>query len=166
MKILLLFMLAISSAAYQSQAQDSYFTSLESLCDHTLHSKACFRSLSTLVDSKKIYDPHFIFKISIRMSINEVFRAFEDFSEDGVMTPTIVDTKQKILLSSLESCRDFLSLALYNLNTSLPTDDSVVTAETRTNFRTRLSAAGADLQTCLDDFEHAPGAIRKAVAAN
>lgn len=77
------------------------------------------------------------------------------------------DTKEEILLSALESCRYFLSLALYNLNLSKATGDSALTTyETRTNFRTWLSAAGADLQTCIDGFEYASDEIRKMVSAN
>ncbi|KAL1556466.1 pectinesterase [Salvia divinorum] len=49
---------------------------------------------------------------------------------------------------------------------SVPTDNSVAIVRTRTNFRTWLSAARADLQTCLDAFEWAPDAIRKTIAVN
>ncbi|KAK6146602.1 hypothetical protein DH2020_020471 [Rehmannia glutinosa] len=96
----------------------------------------------------------------------EITRVSKNFSENGTLAQTIKHTNEKILISALESCRDFLSLALYNLNLSLPTSGSVTTHETRTNFRTWLSAADADLQACMYDFEYTRDDARKAVAAN
>lgn len=167
LKLMVFFMLTISSQTYQSQSQNSFLTSLELLCDDTFYSKACFDSLSPLLDTGKNYESSFIYNVSVKMSINEVSRVSEEFSHNGVLnlSPEIVDGKEKILLSAIETCRDLLSLALYNLNMSLPTHDSVAKAQARADFRTWLSAARADLQTCLDGFEHGPDMIRKTVAA-
>ncbi|KAK4423298.1 putative pectinesterase/pectinesterase inhibitor 24 [Sesamum alatum] len=94
-------------------------------------------------------------------------RVSKNFSEKGLLVQTVEDTHEKILLSALEGCQEFLSLALYNLNLSLPTSSGALTTyENRTNFRTWLSAAGADLQTCMDGFEYAPDGVRKIVTTN
>ncbi|KAG8381724.1 hypothetical protein BUALT_Bualt05G0002400 [Buddleja alternifolia] len=67
----------------------------------------------------------------------------------------------------MESFHDLLSLAIYNLNWSLPTSASALTAhETRTNFRTWLSAVEADLETCKDGFQYAPFEVRNIVLEN
>ncbi|GFP94009.1 putative pectinesterase/pectinesterase inhibitor 24 [Phtheirospermum japonicum] len=114
------------------------------------------------------YDSEFFYNLSVQVSIDEISKASKNFnSENGILTQTIKHTHDKLTLSALQSCRVFLSLALYNLNWSLPTSRSALTThETRTNFRTWLSAAGADLQTCKNGFEYAPNEVQKLVIAN
>ena len=154
---LMLFLISCT-IIHQSQAQDSLFSSLQSLCDDILYSEACLHNFSPLLDSKNSYDLQIIYNISVQMSKNEVFRVLQDFSQN--------DGKDIILLSPHETCRDFLTMALDNLNMSVPTDNSVALARTRTNFRTWLRATIADLQTCLVAFERTQDAIRKRIAAN
>ncbi|KAK6146601.1 hypothetical protein DH2020_020470 [Rehmannia glutinosa] len=161
--------LAISFGLSQSIKDKPFFTSLKTLCEMTLYPKTCYDALSPLIhEPNNNYDSQFLYNISVQVSIDEITRVSNNFSENGKLTQTLIKhTKEKLLLSAIESCRDFLSLALYNLNSSLPTSSSALTThETRTNFRTWLSAAGADLQTCMNGFEYAPDEARKVVAAN
>ncbi|KAK6146600.1 hypothetical protein DH2020_020469 [Rehmannia glutinosa] len=165
---MLSFMLAISFGLSQSKLDKPFFTSIKALCEMTIYPKTCYDALSPLThDSKNNHDSQFLYNISVQVSIDEITRVSKRFSENGILTQTLEHTKETLLLSALESCRDFLSLALYNLNWSLPTNGSALTTrETRTNFRTWLSAAGAGLQTCMDDFEYAPDEVRKFVSAS
>ncbi|KAL8519817.1 hypothetical protein ACS0TY_010669 [Phlomoides rotata] len=56
--------------------------------------------------------------------------------------------------SAAASCLELLSLALYNLNLSLPTSGSVPTPQALIVFKTNLCATVAYIDTCLDGFEH------------
>ncbi|KAK6146598.1 hypothetical protein DH2020_020467 [Rehmannia glutinosa] len=134
----------------------------------TPYPNTCYDNLSPQIDYKNSYDPQFLYNISVQVTINEISKVlYENFTGTRILTRTSQDIDDFYLLSALESCRDFLSLALYNLNWSLPTSGSALTTrETRTNFRTWLSAAGADLQACMDGFEYAPDEVRKVVTAN
>ncbi|KAL0326749.1 UNVERIFIED_CONTAM: putative pectinesterase/pectinesterase inhibitor 24 [Sesamum angustifolium] len=149
------------------QIHKPFFTSLKTLCDVTLYPRTCYNTLSPLIHSKNEYDPQLLYTLSLQVSIHEVSRVSKNFSDKGILVRTIEDLHENILLSALEGCQEFLSLALYNLNLSLPTSaGALTTSENRTNFRTWLSAAGADLQTCMDGFEYAPDEVRKIVSAN
>ncbi|KAL3635159.1 hypothetical protein CASFOL_019706 [Castilleja foliolosa] len=91
--------------------------------------------------------------------MDEISRVHSNF------TKILENMDKNITLSSaLQSCRGFMSLALYNLNRSLPTSGSALTTRvTRTNFRVWISGVGADLQTCKDDFKYAPNKVRDLV---
>ncbi|KAK4490494.1 hypothetical protein RD792_001174 [Penstemon davidsonii] len=73
--------------------------------------------------------------------------------------------KGKKMQSALESCRELLDLALYNLNWTIPTNNNVnlATEETREYIKTWVSGAGAELETCIDGFDYAPHEVRKVV---
>lgn len=103
-----------------------------------------------------------LYNISVQLSINEVSRVSENFSLDGKLAQILHQhIDQNTLLPALQTCRNFLSLALYDLNRSLlPTSDVLTSYATRTDFRTWLSAAETYLQTCMDSYEHAPNEVR------
>ncbi|KAL7149698.1 hypothetical protein ABFS83_05G058200 [Erythranthe nasuta] len=166
-KIMFVFTFVFSFGFSQSKLDKTLFTTLSVLCDTTLHPNTCYDNLSPLIDSKNNYDTRLFYNLSVQVSINEVSRVYKTFSTDGKLTQILENTNEKILLSAMKSCRNFLSLALYNLKGSLPTSTSVLTTyETRTEFRTLLSAVGSDLNTCMDGFEYAPDEVRKVVAEN
>ncbi|KAL2467636.1 putative pectinesterase/pectinesterase inhibitor 24 [Forsythia ovata] len=92
-----------------------------------------------------------IYEQSIQSAIDEISRAFKDFSQDGILQSL---AREKTAVSALESCRLYLSLALDNLNNSLVSPrefelDSTVVDD----IKIRLSGAGADLKTCIDEFD-------------
>ncbi|KAL3635829.1 hypothetical protein CASFOL_020376 [Castilleja foliolosa] len=155
MKIII-FLLTIFIGLSHCKQDNPFFTSLKAICDNTLHPNTCYDSLFPLIDSNQnTYDPHFLYNISIQVAINEISRVHSNFTK-------ILENidKNTYLSSALESCRDFMSLALYNLNRSLPISGRDLTIrETRTNFRVWISGAGADLQTCKDDFKYTPNEV-------
>ncbi|KAL3635835.1 hypothetical protein CASFOL_020382 [Castilleja foliolosa] len=159
MKILS-FMLTIFIGLSHCKQDNPFFTSLKAICDNTLHPNTCYDSLFPLIDSNQnTYDPYFLYNTSIQVAMDEISRVNVNFMN-------ILENiyKNTYLSSVLESCRDSMSLALYNLNRSLLTNGSALTTrETRTNFRVWISGVGADLQTCKDGFKYAPNEARDLV---
>ncbi|KAG8365850.1 hypothetical protein BUALT_Bualt17G0014800 [Buddleja alternifolia] len=150
--------------------QDKPFkTSLKTLCEMSLYPITCYHSLTPLIDSKHdSFDSLVLYKLSIQTSITEVSRVYKDFFENGISTQKLEDLKDiRSLISPIESCHVLFSLALHNLNWSLPTlITTVKILETRGDYKTWLSATIANLQTCIDGFEYAPDGVRKIVTEN
>ncbi|KAI3473601.1 hypothetical protein Pfo_031383 [Paulownia fortunei] len=167
MKTIVGFLIAIAFGVCKAKEDKPYKASLKTPCEMTLYPSTCYHSLAPLIDSEIGYDSLLLYNLSIQVSITEVSRVSKDFAENGTLTRRLQDIKDRSLPSALESCRVFLSLALYNLNLSIPTSTSVVTThETRGDFKTWLSATVADLETCIDGFEYAPDEVRKIVVEN
>ncbi|KAL3652831.1 hypothetical protein CASFOL_002512 [Castilleja foliolosa] len=163
MKLMLIFMLSIFIGFSQSQPNKPFFTSLNKLCNMILYTKTCYDTLSPLIDTKITYDSEFFYNLSLQVSTDEILKASKKFnSENGILARKIKHSHDKLTLSALQSCRVLLSLALYNLDLSLPTS-ALTTHENRTDFITWLSALIADLQMCKDRFEYAPNEIQKLV---
>ncbi|KAL2503482.1 putative pectinesterase/pectinesterase inhibitor 24 [Abeliophyllum distichum] len=104
-----------------------------------------------IVESRCETQTQLIYEQSVQSAIDEISRAFKDFSQDGILQSLARD---KTAVSALESCRLYLSLALDNLNNSLVSPrefelDSTVIDD----IKIRLSGAGADLKTCIDEFD-------------
>ncbi|KAK6152996.1 hypothetical protein DH2020_012635 [Rehmannia glutinosa] len=130
-----------------------------------------YHSLTPQIDS--MHDDYnflvLLYKFTVQESITEVSRVSNDFAENGTLPRRLQDyiNKDKSLPSALESCRLFLSLALYNLNRARPAttyyDNVIITHEDVADFKTWLSAAIADFETCTDGFEYASDQVRKIV---
>ncbi|KAL3830684.1 hypothetical protein ACJIZ3_019486 [Penstemon smallii] len=137
----------------------SSFTSLKSLCDLTIYSNTCHENFAPIInDSKTTYNSQLLYEHSVQISINEVSRASKNFSENGTFVKTFQSIgDDKNFNSALESCNVLFSLALHNLNSSLPTSSY----KTRDDLITWLSASNANLQTCLDGYEYAPNEVKE-----
>ncbi|KAL8534883.1 hypothetical protein ACS0TY_010786 [Phlomoides rotata] len=106
------------------------------------------------------------YNLSIQRSLNAVSRSSGDFDENGRLSREI-KTLDKILQSRTASCRELLSLAMYNLNISLHTSASIDPLRTTlVYFKTNLCATLAHIETCIDAFEYAPEKTRNMVAAS
>ncbi|KAL0316507.1 UNVERIFIED_CONTAM: putative pectinesterase/pectinesterase inhibitor 46 [Sesamum radiatum] len=106
-------------------------------------------------------DSVLLYKLSVQAAIDEVSRVSEDF-ENGTLARRLQGIKVPGLPSAMESCRMLLSMAQYNLNQSVPISiSSVPSYDTRFDFRTWLSAAIADFETCVDGFEYSSDEARK-----
>ncbi|KAF5950358.1 hypothetical protein HYC85_012351 [Camellia sinensis] len=128
----------------------SMSTSVKAVCDVTLYPDSCFTSLKPLVNSTHV-QPEDLFKLSIYVAINELSRASEYFSQNGVFK----GVTDNMSLAALESCRKLLDLALDHLNTSyLSTADltTITLHDAFDDLKTWLSSAGTYQQTCIDGF--------------
>ena len=89
------------------------------------------------------------------LTMQQISSAIPYFSDNGeigrMINNTNVDSinadNNKLALSALTCCQEFLSLAVYNLNRSLSTD------VTKAGMMSMICAAGTILQTCIDGFE-------------
>ncbi|KAL0427955.1 UNVERIFIED_CONTAM: Pectinesterase 3 [Sesamum latifolium] len=110
------------------------------------------------------YDSALLYKLSVQAAIDEVSRISEDFAENGTLTRRLQGIKVAGLPSAIESCRMLSSMAQYNLNRSVPiSTKNVPSYDTRFDFRTWLSAAIADFETCVDGFEYSSEEARNIV---
>ncbi|KAL2227941.1 UNVERIFIED_CONTAM: putative pectinesterase/pectinesterase inhibitor 32 [Sesamum indicum] len=110
------------------------------------------------------HDSVLLYKLSVQAAIDEVSRVSEDFAENGTLTRRLRGIKVAGLPSAMESCRMLLSMAQYNLNQSAPiSTNDVPPYDTRFDFRTWLSAAIADFDTCVDGFEYSSDGARNIV---
>ncbi|XP_073042386.1 pectinesterase-like [Primulina eburnea] len=140
-------------------------TSVKELCSMTPYPNACRDSLGSshiIRSMTELYPSPVLYKISVEISTNEVSKALKEFvHENG----TLAKNASIASISSLGTCIQLLSIALDNLNSSLPTtnSDASMSKEARDNFRTWLSASYADLQTCVDGFDDASHDVRRQV---
>ncbi|XP_028104942.1 putative pectinesterase/pectinesterase inhibitor 24 [Camellia sinensis] len=128
----------------------SMSTSVKAVCDVTLYPDSCFTSLKPLVNSTHV-QPEDLFKLSIYAAINELSRASQYFSQNGVFE----GLTDNMSLAALESCRELLGLTFDHLNTSyLSTADltTITLHDAFDDLKTWLSSAGTYQQTCIDGF--------------
>ncbi|PIN01820.1 Pectinesterase [Handroanthus impetiginosus] len=157
MNIIIGFTIVFALEVGKSNCQDNFFnstTSPKTLCEMTPYPNACY-----YIQKEGVNDSLLLYKLSVQLSIQEVLRV------STVLNQTFKDMKDPSLISAIESCQILLSLSLNNLNQSIPTT-SFVTPDTQHDFQTWLSAADADLETCIDGFEYATDNIRNIVNQN
>ncbi|KAL0427911.1 UNVERIFIED_CONTAM: Retrovirus-related Pol polyprotein from transposon RE1 [Sesamum latifolium] len=119
-----------------------------------------------LIDSRNgdKYDSVLLYKLSVQASIDEVSRVSEDFAENGTLTRRLLGIEVAGLPSAIESRQLLLSMAQYNLNRSVPISTNTVPPyDARFDFRTWLSAALADFDTCVHGFEYSSDEARNIV---
>ncbi|VVA28015.1 PREDICTED: pectinesterase [Prunus dulcis] len=137
----------------------SLSTSVKAVCDVTLYQDSCYSSLGALVNSTNA-KPEDLFKLAIRVAINELSKAASRFSGDGILNGTSNDTLSK---AALENCQELLSLALDHLNDSLSDDKSLF--DVFDDLKTWLSSSGTYQQTCIDGFDDAKAELKDKIVS-
>lgn len=132
---------------------------MKAVCDVTLYQDSCYSSLGALVNSTNA-KPEDLFKLAIRVAINELSKAASRFSGDGILNGTSNDTLSK---AALENCQELLSLALDHLNDSLSDDKSLF--DVFDDLKTWLSSSGTYQQTCIDGFDDAKAELKDKIVS-
>ncbi|KAL6010502.1 hypothetical protein ACLOJK_000935 [Asimina triloba] len=124
-------------------------SALKAVCNVTQYEDACLSSLLPVQDSSGDADPEEIFKLSLRVAIDELNRisALPDRLAAG--------TSDAGLKQALADCKGLFDDAVEQLNNSLssmqPGQDSKMLSETKLDdIRTWISAAATDQESCLD----------------
>lgn len=123
-------------------------SSIKAVCDVTLYKDTCYNSIAPAANSSYTH-PEDLFKLSIKVAIDELSRASQYFSE--VFFKRFIHDQKTI--AALENCDQLLNLAIDHLTESLSTSSEVSLVEAAEDLRTWLSAAGTYQQTCMDDIE-------------
>lgn len=118
----------------------------KAICDATLYPDSCYTSLGP-VDKSHNLRPQDIYKLSVRIAIEELSRTSDDFFNGNVFKKI----SDPMAAKALESCRELLSLAIDNLNDSLAMPDKKL-FQSFSDLKTWLSSAGTNLETCADGF--------------
>ncbi|KAL2467635.1 putative pectinesterase/pectinesterase inhibitor 46 [Forsythia ovata] len=92
-----------------------------------------------IVESRCETQPQLIYEQSTQSAIDEISRAFKDFSQDGILQSL---AREKTAVSALDSCRLYLSLALDNLNNSLASPREF-----------ELDSTVPTWKSCIDEFD-------------
>ncbi|XP_011628481.1 pectinesterase 3 [Amborella trichopoda] len=128
--------------------------SIKAVCSVTKNPTSCFSSLSQAADPNQI-DPEDIFKLSLKVSMNELEKASTIPAKLGEKV------NDKRALAAIKDCSELIADAIDQLNNSLSAmvDDSghLKLAGKVEDLRTWLSAAITDQETCFDGFENVSG---------
>lgn len=138
-------------------------TSVKAVCDVTLYKDSCLSSLAPMANSSGQVRPEDLFKLSIRVALEELAKAAGYFSEPGTVFNN--NAVNETASAALDSCRELLGLALDHLNSSLSSSDASNVLDSADDLRTWLSTAGTCQQTCIDGFDESAGAIKENVAS-
>lgn len=127
-------------------------TSLRALCSITQYPTSCFSSISAL-ETSNTTDPEVLFKLSLRVAIDELSKIVDDPGK------LFAKTNNSSLDGALEVCRGVLEDALDQFNESVSSmevvnqGEKILTALKIDNIKTWLSTTVTDHETCLDAIE-------------
>ncbi|GAB4836187.1 hypothetical protein Ancab_001101 [Ancistrocladus abbreviatus] len=128
-----------------ASSSGSVSTSIKVACDTTLCPQRCFTSVAPLANSTQTLSPSDIFKLFAQASINELSKVAPYFNADHFSHVSNLST---ISSAALEDCQLVLGLALDDLNSTVTQASELFTS--LDDFRTWLSAAVTNQQTCID----------------
>ncbi|KAK2634521.1 hypothetical protein Ddye_029313 [Dipteronia dyeriana] len=119
------------------------------VCNETLYKETCYKSLgnTTNVGQMGFED---IFKLSIKVALDELSKASEYFSKNANVFSGVNDTTT---VTALNNCGELMSLALDHLHNSLSSSSVSSVLDAVNDLRTWLSSAGTCQQTCIDGFQ-------------
>ncbi|KAK1576955.1 hypothetical protein Q3G72_017830 [Acer saccharum] len=117
------------------------------VCNETLYKETCYKSLANAPGKMGFED---IFKLSIKVALDELSKASEYFSENADVFSGVNDT---MTITALKNCGELMSLALDHLNSSLSSSSWSSVLDAANDLRTWLSSAGTYQQTCIDGFQ-------------
>ncbi|OMO66001.1 Pectinesterase, catalytic [Corchorus olitorius] len=122
--------------------------SLKTVCSVTQYPRSCYSSISSMANSNTT-DPEILFKLSLQVAIDEVFKLSEYPKK---LKAEANDSQWK---SALEVCVDLFDDALDQLNDSatileVGKGENLLTTSKIDDLRTWLSSTSTDLETCVD----------------
>ncbi|XVF27150.1 hypothetical protein REPUB_Repub14bG0081800 [Reevesia pubescens] len=125
--------------------------SLKAVCSVTQYPGSCFSSISSFASSNET-DPELLFKLSLKVAIDELSRLSQYPSKLGA---EVNDTQLK---SALQVCGSMFEDALDRLNDSATSlevgeGEKLLSASKIDDLKTWLSTTITDQETCLDALE-------------
>ncbi|KAI9156303.1 hypothetical protein LWI28_004056 [Acer negundo] len=120
------------------------------VCNETLYKETCYKSLGNAMNAGQTMGFEDIFKLSIKLALDELSKASEYFSENADVFGGVNDTTT---ITALKNCGELMSLALDHLNSSLSSSSVSSVLDAVNDLRTWLSSAGTYQQTCIDGFQ-------------
>ncbi|KAK3228585.1 hypothetical protein Dsin_000466 [Dipteronia sinensis] len=119
------------------------------VCNETLYTETCYKSLGNSTNGG-LMGFEDIFKLSIKVALDELSKASEYFSQNADVFSGVNDT---MTITALKNCGELMSLALDHLNNSLSCSSVSSVLYAVDDLRTWLSSAGTCQQTCIDGFQ-------------
>lgn len=154
--------IAYAFAADNRNAADDCFTaSIKSICDATSSPGSCNHPF----DPTRVSQPKITLRNLINSTMDQLSKVSPDFATNGEIERLINSSMPNngLALSALGSCRELISLAMYNFNKSL--SSPLMTDVDRDDVTSWVCAGGSNLQTCIDEFGEQPQGVRKVVIA-
>ncbi|XP_031124158.1 probable pectinesterase/pectinesterase inhibitor 46 [Ipomoea triloba] len=133
---------------------------LKAICDATLYPDSCYTTLGPAATSDNLR-PQDIYKLSVRIAVAELSRASDAFF-NGNSFRKISDP---MAARALETCRELLALSMENLNDSMATPEKKL-FRSFSDFKTWLSSAGTNIETCADTFTNTTHELSTMVLKN
>jgi pectinesterase inhibitor-like protein len=126
--------------------------SLKTLCSVTQYPNSCYSSISSL-DTTNTTDPVVLFKLSLRVAINELSNLANDLP-----AKLIAGTNDTKLKSALTLCQGLFEDAVDRLNDSISAMEvgqggKLLSSAKINDLETWLSATLTDQETCLDALQ-------------
>ncbi|KAI4355358.1 hypothetical protein L6164_004139 [Bauhinia variegata] len=125
-------------------------SSLKAVCDVTLYPDSCYSSISSLPNSNTT-DPELLFKLSLRVAVNELAKLSQYTSKINAQEPRLQE--------AIDVCATVLDDALDRLNESISSleigggGEKLLSTAKISDLRTWLTATITDQETCLDALE-------------
>lgn len=125
--------------------------SLKALCDVTEYPNSCFSSITSL-ETSNTTDPEVLFKLSLRVAVDELSKLVQHPKE------VIAKTKDVRVKEALGVCQSVFEDAVDRLNDSISTmevgeGEKVLSESKIDSIKTWLSTAITDQETCLDALD-------------
>jgi pectinesterase inhibitor-like protein len=127
-------------------------TSLKAVCSVTQYPNSCYSSISSL-ETSNTTDPEVLFKLSLRVAINELSNLANDLPTK--LTASTNDTKVK---AAIKVCQGLFEDAVDRLNDSISSmevgkDEKLLSSAKIDDIKTWLSTTITDQETCLDSLQ-------------
>ncbi|KAK6924993.1 Pectinesterase inhibitor domain [Dillenia turbinata] len=137
-----------SSSSSSSSVSTTASNSIKSLCNSTLYPDSCFSSISSFNDLPPNPSPQFIFKLSLRVAVDELSKN----------TISKVNAGAGSEAGAVKECKELLDDSLSQLNKTVMVmngcdEEKVDDAMKVSDMKTWMSAALTDQETCLDGLE-------------
>lgn len=162
--LLICFVVAVVLGSYQRYGGNSpsggaspFSSTLQAICDITLYPKTCYSSLAPLLNSSQV-NPELVFNLATLVAKTELQKAAQYVSDHGFSN----GSSDNRTAAAVEDCRQLLSLALDDLNSTL-SSSSLALLQVADDLKTWLSSTGTYLETCRDGFENANATVKTSV---